>query len=92
MVCHAARELDRIDVAMTKVLTTQVTNGIMDLAVQCCGGNGIGKDPPIAHFYESVGPFRIVDGADEVHLRTIAREAFEDVDSEELEPVRRYRE
>lgn len=90
MVCHAARELDRIDVAMTKVFTTQVTNGIMGLAVQCCGGNGIGKDPPIAHFYESVGPFRIVDGADEVHKRTVAREAFADVPEEELDALTRY--
>jgi acyl-CoA dehydrogenase len=94
MVRHAARELDdsdaRIEVAMAKTFTANVTNEIMDLAVQCLGGNGIGKDLPVAHFYESVRPFRIVDGADEVHRRTIARDAFEDVYDEDMENVPRF--
>jgi len=94
MVRHAAKELDhsdaRTEVAMAKVFTANVTNEIMDLAVQCCGANGIGKDLPIAYFYENVRAFRIVDGADEVHRRSIAREAFEDLPSEEVEHVLRY--
>ncbi len=89
MVRHAARELDesdaRIEVAMSKMFTANVTNETIDLALQCCGGNGIGKDLPIAHFYENVRAFRIVDGADEVHRRSIARWAFEDVDETEIE-------
>ena len=84
MVRHAARELDqsdaRIEVAMAKTFTANVTQEAVDLALQCCGGNGIGKDLPIAHFYESIRPFRIVDGADEVHRRTIARHAFDQVE------------
>jgi acyl-CoA dehydrogenase len=91
---HAARELDqgdaRIEVAMAKTYTANVTNEIIDLAVQCCGANGIGKDLPLAHFYESVREFRIVDGADEVHRRTIARDAFDDLDHEELDHVLRF--
>ena len=94
MVRHAARELDdsdaRIEVAMAKTFTANVTNEIMDLAMQCLGGNGIGKDLPVAHFYESVRPFRIVDGADEVHRRTIARDAFEDVYDEDMQNVPRF--
>ncbi|MFP4627108.1 MAG: acyl-CoA dehydrogenase family protein [Natronomonas sp.] len=93
---HAARELDRsdarIEVAMAKTFTANVTNEIIDLAVQACGGNGIAKDLPIAHFYEDVRAFRIFDGADEVHRRTIAREAFEDLKTEEIEHVLRYNE
>ena len=89
MIRHAARELDRsdarVEVAMAKVFTANVTQDAIDLAVQCCGGNGIGKDLPLAQFYENVRAFRIVDGADEVHRRTIARWAFEDVDETELE-------
>ncbi|WP_323171693.1 acyl-CoA dehydrogenase family protein [Natrialba sp. PRR66] len=89
MVRHAARELDRsdarIEVAMAKLFTANVTQETIDLALQCCGGNGIGKDLPIAHFYENVRAFRIVDGADEVHRRSIARWAFEDVDEAEIE-------
>jgi len=91
---HAARELDesdaRIEVAMSKVYTARVTNEIIDLALQVCGGNGIGKDLPIAHFYEHVRAFRIVDGADEVHLRSIARDAFEDVDPAEIDTALRF--
>ncbi|APX97181.1 acyl-CoA dehydrogenase family protein [Natronorubrum daqingense] len=91
---HAARELDRsdarIEVAMAKNFTANVTNEIIDLAIQCCGANGIGKDLPLAHFYENVRPFRIVDGADEVHRRSIARWAFDDVDETEIENVLRF--
>jgi len=91
---HAARELDesdaRIEVAMSKVYTARVTNEIIDLALQVCGGNGIGKDLPIAHFYEHVRAFRIVDGADEVHLRSIARDAFEDIDPAEIDTALRF--
>ena len=88
MVRHAARELDqsdaRIEVAMAKMYTANVTSDAVDLALQACGGNGIGKDLPIAYFYEAIRPFRIVDGADEVHRRTIARAAFEDVNDDDL--------
>ena len=93
-IADAETELDnsdaRIEVAMSKTFTANVTNEIMDLAVQCLGGHGISKDLPVAHFYESVRPFRIVDGADEVHRRTIARNAFEDVYDEDIENVVRF--
>jgi acyl-CoA dehydrogenase len=91
---HAARELDhsdaRIEVAMAKTFTANVTNDAIDLAVQCCGGNGIAKDLPLAHFYEQVRAFRIFDGPDEVHRRSIARESFEDLAPEELDNVLQF--
>lgn len=94
MVRHAARELDRsearIEVAMAKLFTANVTNDVIDLAVQCCGAAGIGKDLPLAHFYEHVRAFRIVDGADEVHRRSIARNAFEDVPATEVDHLPRF--
>jgi len=94
MIRHAARELDRhearTETAMAKMYTAEVTNEILDLCVQCCGANGIGKDLPIAHFYEYVRPFRIGDGGDEVHLRSIAKEAFKDVDMTEIQNVRQF--
>ncbi len=80
----------RTDVSMAKVFTASVTEDAIDAAVQFCGGNGIAKDLPISDFYESVRQFRIIDGADEVHKRTIARDAFADVDPVELEPITRY--
>ncbi|QRV16111.1 acyl-CoA dehydrogenase family protein [Haloterrigena salifodinae] len=80
----------RVPVSMCKVFTANVTQEAVDLAVQCCGANGIGKDLPLADFYEAVRTFRIVDGADEVHRRVIARDAFADVNREELEPLTRF--
>jgi acyl-CoA dehydrogenase len=84
MVRHAAKRIDageeaRIPVAMSKVFAANVTQETIDFAVQACGANGIGRDLPLADFYEAVRAFRIVDGADEVHQRVIARDAFEDV-------------
>ncbi len=86
----AAGDEARVPVSMCKVFTANVTQEAIDLAVQCCGANGIGKDLPLSDFYESVRQFRIVDGADEVHRRVIARAAFEDVPEEELEPLTRF--
>ncbi|MFB6084253.1 MAG: acyl-CoA dehydrogenase family protein [Halorientalis sp.] len=80
----------RVEVSMAKVFTANATQEAIDTALQFLGGNGIAKDLPVADFYESVRQFRIVDGADEVHKRTVAREAFEDVPEEELEPLTRY--
>ncbi|MFC5366020.1 acyl-CoA dehydrogenase family protein [Salinirubrum litoreum] len=96
MVRHAASEIAageeaRVPVAMSKVFSANVVQDVIDTAVQHCGGNGIGKDLPLADFYENVRQFRIVDGADEVHKRTIARDAFEDVDESAIEGVTRYR-
>ena len=86
----AAGDEARVPVSMCKVFTANVVQDAIDLAVQCCGANGIGKDLPLAGFYESVRQFRIIDGTDEVHRRVIARDAFEDVDASELGPVTRY--
>jgi acyl-CoA dehydrogenase len=86
----AAGEEARIEVGMSKVFAANVTQEAIDTALQLCGGNGIGRDLPIADFYEAVRSFRIVDGADEVHKRVIARDAFEDLDEAELETLTRY--
>jgi acyl-CoA dehydrogenase len=80
----------RIEVAMCKVFCANVCNDAIDTALQTLGGNGIAKDLPVADFYENVRPFRIFDGPDEVHMRTIARNAFEDIHEEELKNVTRY--
>ena len=61
----------RVEVAMSKVFTAETVQEIIDTCVQVCDGNGIGKDLPLADFYENVRAFRIVDGADELHLRSL---------------------
>ncbi|UWG46756.1 Acyl-CoA dehydrogenase [Halanaeroarchaeum sp. HSR-CO] len=86
----AAGEEARVAVSMSKVFTANVVQDVVDTAVQYTGGNGIAKDLPLAEFYQNVRQFRIIDGADEVHKRTIAREAFADVDPAELEQISRF--
>ncbi len=89
MVRDAAEKISRgeearHEVSASKVFTANVAQDAIDTALQMCGGSGMSKDLPIADFYESVRSFRIVDGADEVHKRTLAREFFSDVDTDEL--------
>ncbi|WP_313691473.1 acyl-CoA dehydrogenase family protein [Halorarum halobium] len=86
----AAGEEARVQVSMSKTFAANVVQDVIDTCLQTCGANGIGKDLPVSDFYEAVRQFRLVDGADEVHRRVIAREAFEDVDPSELENVTRY--
>lgn len=90
MVRHAAREVSkgnqaRIEVSMCKTFTANVVQDAIDTALQLCGASGVGKDLPIADFYENVRQFRIVDGPDEVHKRVIARNEFEEVKENELQ-------
>ena len=92
MVRHAARQIEageeaRIPVAMTKVFAANVTQDVIDDCLQLCGGSGISRHLPLANFYENVRQFRIIDGADEVHKRVIARRAFENVDERELDAL-----
>jgi acyl-CoA dehydrogenase len=86
----AAGNEARIGVSMAKVFTANATQEAIDTALQFCGGTGVSRDLPLADFYESVRAFRIVDGADEVHRRTIARELFEDPRTEELEALTHF--
>ncbi len=89
---HAADRIEageqaRIEVSMAKTFAANTVQDAVDTALQACGGSGIGKDLPLSDFYEAVRPFRIVDGADEVHKRVVARHLFEDPPLEELEPL-----
>jgi acyl-CoA dehydrogenase len=96
MIRHAAREITegkeaRLPVSMSKVFAANTTQEAIDLAVQATGGSGISRDLPLADFYESVRAFRIVDGADEVHRRTVARDAFdEDLEDPALANLPRF--
>nr|WP_218780622.1 acyl-CoA dehydrogenase family protein [Halobaculum halophilum] len=86
----ARGEEARVHVSMSKTFAANVVQDVVDTCLQACGANGIGKDLPISDFYEAVRRFRLVDGADEVHRRVVAREAFADVDPDELANVTRY--
>ena len=80
LVLHAAERLDaegpggaRAPIAMIKLAVARCCMAVADRAVQVFGAAGIAEDTPIASFFAEARAFRIYDGPDEVHLRTLAR-------------------
>jgi acyl-CoA dehydrogenase len=93
MIWHAAWVLDtagrpvsgsapaRAESSMAKVFVAETVNRVVDRAVQICGALGVSEDLPLAAFYREVRPFRIYDGASEVHRASIARRVLRRADT-----------
>ncbi len=78
MVIHAAYKIQnglpfRQEVSMTKVHVAQSLWRIIDRAIQVHGALGITKDMPLEAMMRGARFARLADGADEVHMQTIAR-------------------
>jgi acyl-CoA dehydrogenase len=78
MIWHAAWVLDRggharPETSMAKVFVAEAVERVVDRALQICGALGVSEDLPLSLFYREVRPFRIYDGASEVHRVAIAR-------------------
>ena len=102
MTLHAAWKIDRYgssaartDVSLIKVFGAQVLHDVVDRALQAHGGLGYSTDMPLEMLYRYARHARFVDGADEVHRESIARqilrayEAPEDGVPSEFVPKRR---
>lgn len=81
MTVDTARRLDagesiRHHSAMTKVFVSEAVNRVADSAVQITGALGISEDWPLSMIQRLLRPFRIYDGASEVHRAAIARRVF----------------
>jgi acyl-CoA dehydrogenase len=82
LLCHKAAWLmdtqgakaSRTEIAAIKVAAPQVACDIVDRAIQVHGGAGMSNDLPLARMYAWTRALRILDGPDEVHLQTIARQ------------------
>jgi acyl-CoA dehydrogenase len=61
-------------VAAIKVVAARAACDVIDRAIQVHGGAGVSQDTPLARWYASARTLRLVDGPDEVHLRTVARQ------------------
>ncbi|WP_454677909.1 acyl-CoA dehydrogenase family protein [Achromobacter marplatensis] len=59
--------------AMTKVFVSEAVNRVADRAVQMMGAAGLSDDTPVAMIWQEMRPFRIYDGANELHRATLAR-------------------
>ena len=76
-----ARRLDagesiRHHSSMAKVFVSEAVCAVADSAVQICGALGISNDTPVSMIYRQVRPFRVYDGASEVHRSAIAKRAL----------------
>jgi acyl-CoA dehydrogenase len=63
----------RAEVAAIKIAAARAACDVIDRAIQVHGGAGVSQDTPLARFYATARTLRLVDGPDEVHLRTVAR-------------------
>jgi acyl-CoA dehydrogenase len=81
LVLKAAHRLDtygikaaRSEISQTKVAAPEMACRVVDRAMQIHGAAGLSQDTPLAALYARLRSLRIVDGPDEVHLRTVAKE------------------
>jgi acyl-CoA dehydrogenase len=63
----------RTEIAGIKVVAARTAARVIDRAIQVFGAAGLSGDTPLALFYAMARQLRIVDGPDEVHLRSITR-------------------
>jgi acyl-CoA dehydrogenase len=78
MSLDCARRMDeglsvKTESAMTKVFVSEALNRIADRAAQMCGALGMSEDAPVALIVRELRPFRIYDGASELHRATLGR-------------------
>ena len=81
MTWHVAAMMDagesvKHESAMAKVFVSEAVNRVADRAVQITGALGISEDTPISQIARELRPFRIYDGANELHRATLARRIF----------------
>jgi acyl-CoA dehydrogenase len=80
LVLSAAAELDRggrasESTSIAKTFVAEAVNRVVDRSLQLCGASGVSHDLPLARFAAEIRPFRIYDGASEVHRWSLARRA-----------------
>jgi acyl-CoA dehydrogenase len=72
---HGASK-SRTEIAMIKVYGTKMLYNVIDRAIQVHGALGYTTDLPLEEMYRNARASRLVDGADEVHKVTIARQTL----------------
>jgi acyl-CoA dehydrogenase len=63
----------RSEIAAIKVVAPRTAVQVIDRSIQIHGGAGFSDDLPLAGIYARARTLRVVDGPDEVHIRTVAR-------------------
>src|SRR6188768_1698711 len=80
LVLNAAWKLDTggplnalSEVSQIKVIVPNVTQQVIDMAIQLHGGGGLSQDFPLASMWTNARALRLADGPDEVHRGVVAR-------------------
>jgi len=83
LVLQAAWQIDqhgaqaaRTAVAGIKVVVAQLQTRVLDRAMQVFGAMGLAPDTPLSFLWTWGRAMRVLDGPDEVHLRTVARQEY----------------
>ncbi len=63
----------RIEISAIKVAVPRMAKTVLDRAIQLFGAAGVSDSFPLALRYAQVRALQIVDGPDEVHIRSVAR-------------------
>ncbi len=82
MTSDVARRLDEGESirhygSMAKVFVSEALNRVADRAAQMCGALGMSEDTPVSIILRKLRPFRIYDGASEVHRAAIGKRIFQ---------------
>ena len=67
----------RVDVSAIKVVAARLQTRVVNRAIQVFGAMGLSSDTPLAYFWTWGRAMQLLDGPDEVHLRTVARHELE---------------
>ncbi len=63
----------RAQISAIKVVAARLQTRVVDRAMQVFGAMGLSPDTPLAYFWTWGRAMHLMDGPDEVHLRTLAR-------------------
>jgi acyl-CoA dehydrogenase len=69
----ASRTQLKAQIAAIKVVAARLQSRVVDRAMQVFGAMGLSPDTPLAWFFSWGRALHLMDGPDEVHLRTVAR-------------------
>ncbi|TMD68413.1 MAG: acyl-CoA dehydrogenase [Chloroflexi bacterium] len=64
------------EIAMIKIVAPAMLTNVVDRAIQVFGGAGVSNDFPLASMWAHGRTLHLVDGPDEVHKRSLARQVI----------------
>ncbi len=78
MMDEVGNKAARQQIAAIKIVAPTVALNVLDRAIQAHGAAGVGQGTPLAEFWAWARTLRILDGPDEVHIRSLARWELKD--------------